>query len=110
MTIQKGVKQSEYYKNVCLVLDDDETNQLCTDTRNGGFNGLSNTDDYIIWNQISFEIDLFAIDLFFRHQFENSSKPKVNVSVVKLIFRKDPDIELKSAAVADLKIFYQELL
>ena len=58
LTIQKGVKQSEYYKNVCLVLDDDETNQLCTDTRNGGFNGLSNTNDNIIWNQISFETDL----------------------------------------------------
>ena len=47
--------KQEEYKNVCVVLDDDITNKLCTDTPNGGFNGVSNPDrDSITWTKDSF--------------------------------------------------------
>ena len=45
--------RQEAYKNVCVVLDGNSSNQVCTDTRNGGFNGVSNTDrDLIIWTKV----------------------------------------------------------
>ena len=47
--------KQEEYKNVCVVFDDDITNKLCTDTPNGGFNGVSNPDrDSITWTKDSF--------------------------------------------------------
>ena len=44
-----------FYNNVCVVLDGDTADQLCTDTPNGGFNGVPNTDlDLITWTKLGF--------------------------------------------------------
>ena len=77
---------ADAYYNICLVLDDDEANQLCTDQGKG----FADSDDKVTW------------DL-----------PTENVSKVDLIFRDVADSELSNffsgqAKVRDLKIFYSD--
>ena len=49
--------QQERYKNVCIVLDGNIADKLCTDTLNGGFNGVPNTDrDLITWIKVDFQM------------------------------------------------------
>ena len=44
------------YNHVCVVLDGDTSSKLCTNTSNGGFNGIPNTDrDLITWTKLGFE-------------------------------------------------------
>ena len=75
--------QSDAYLNVCLVLDDDIVNQLCTDETKG----FSHSDqESIIWD-----------------------KPKENVLKVDLVFRETGTNENPYsgfATVKDLKIYY----
>ena len=75
--------QSDAYLNVCLVLDDDIVNQLCTDETKG----FSHSDqESIIWD-----------------------KPKENVLKVDLVFRdtgSNDNPHSGFAMVKDLKIYY----
>ena len=44
------------YNHVCVILDGDASSKLCTNTPNGGFNGIPNPDrDLITWTKLGFE-------------------------------------------------------
>ena len=74
------------YLNVCLVLNNDEVNQLCTDEQKGF---ADSDNDYIIW-----------------------TLPKKDVTTVELVFRDTGtygNAASNKAMVRDLKIFYTEI-
>ena len=80
------LRVADAYYNICLVLDDNEANQLCTDQGKG----FADSDDKVTW------------DL-----------PTENVRKVDLIFRDVATSEYSNffsgqAKVRDLKIFYSD--
>ena len=54
-----------HYNNVCVELDGNTAAKLCTDTPNGGFNGVPNTDlDLITWTKVGSAKDALAINCY----------------------------------------------
>ena len=72
------------YKNVCIVLNDDIDNELCTDSRTG-FTGDEDLLPFITW-----------------------TKPTNNVKKVELVFREEDDY-YGHAQISDLKILYNNI-
>ena len=84
MSIRKRKGYGDRYFNVCLVLNEDTENQLCTNTPSG-FN--NDPDPFITWY-----------------------KPTENVTTVELVFKDQNNVsgcDSGHAQIADLKIFYQ---
>ena len=79
-------QESSYnrYENVCIVLNDDIDNELCTDSRTG-FRGKEDLLPFITW-----------------------TKPTDNIKKVELVFREEDDY-YGHAQIADLKIFYNNI-
>ena len=84
LTIRRRGQFNDRYENVCLVLNDDTDNELCTDAKTG-FSGAEDLLPFITWR-----------------------KPTDNVKKVELVFRTE-DIYYGHAQIADLKIQYKTI-